>query len=164
MTKFYSQEEMERHRRRAVWSGAAAWGALALGWLACAALCFFVNTANAQRMLFWVIGVATVSGWVFILLRQMAHLPAHAQVSHMAGILADEAEKTEEYEGTLRLSPGAFQIPKSIAVRKVTLTNGEESVTLSIDAAYARLLPPDGSFLQVQTVRKYITGYEVLHG
>lgn len=163
MTKFYSQEEMERHRRRAAWSGAAAWGALTLGWLASAALCFFVNTANAQRMLFWVIGLATVSGWVFILLRQMVHSPAYAEASHTAGILADETEKTEEYEGTLRLSPGAFQIPKSIAVRRATLINGEESVTLSIDAAYARRLPPDGSFLRVQTVRKYITGYEVLH-
>lgn len=161
MTNFYSREEMERHRRRAAWSGAAAWGALALGWLACAALCFFVNTANARRMLFGVIGLATVSGWVFILLRQMVYLPAHAEASHMAGIITEEAA---EYEGVLRLSPGAFQIPRSIAVRRATLTNGEESVTLSIDAALARRLPPDGSLLRVQTVRKYITGYEVLHG
>lgn len=160
MTNFYSREEMERHRRRAAWSGAAAWGALALGWLACAVLCFFVNTANARRMLFGVIGLATVSGWVFILLRQMVYLPAHAEANHIAGIIAEEAA---EYEGVLRLSPGAFQIPRSIAVRRATLTNGEESVTLSIDAALARRLPPDGSLLRVQTVRKYITGYEVLH-
>ena len=160
MTNFYSREEMERHRRRAAWSGAAAWGALALGWLACAALCFFVNTANARRMLFGVIGLATVSGWVFILLRQMVYTPARAEASHMAGIIAEEAT---EYEGVLRLSPGAFQIPRSIAVRRATLTNGEESVTLSIDAALARRLPPDGSFVRVQTARKYITGYEVLH-
>ena len=160
MTNFYSREEMERHRRRAAWSGAAAWGALALGWLACAALCFFVNTANARRMLFGVIGLATVSGWVFILLRQMVYLPAHAEANHIAGIIAEE---TTEYEGVLRLSPGAFQIPRSIAVRRATLTNGEESVTLSIDAALARRLPPDGSLVRVQTVRKYITGYEVLH-
>ena len=160
MTNFYSKEEMERHRRRAVWSGAAAWSALALGWIACAALCFFVNTANARRMLFGVIGLATVSGWVFILLRQMVYLPAHAEANHIAGIIAEEAA---EYEGVLRLSPGAFQIPRSIAVRRATLTNGEESVTLSIDAALARRLPPDGSFVRVQTARKYITGYEVLH-
>ncbi len=160
MTNFYSKEEMERHRRRAVWSGAAAWSALALGWIACAALCFFVNTANARRMLFGVIGLATVSGWVFILLRQMVYTPARAEASHMAGIIAEEAT---EYEGVLRLSPGAFQIPRSIAVRRATLTNGEESVTLSIDAALARRLPPDGSFVRVQTARKYITGYEVLH-
>ena len=160
MTNFYSKEEMERHRRRAVWSGAAAWSALALGWIACAALCFFVNTANARRMLFGVIGLATVSGWVFILLRQMVYTPARAEARHMAGIIAEEAT---EYEGVLRLSPGAFQIPRSIAVRRATLTNGEESVTLSIDAALARRLPPDGSFVRVQTARKYITGYEVLH-
>ena len=160
MTNFYSKEEMERHRRRAAWSGAAAWGALALGWLTCAALCFFVNTANARRMLFGVIGLATVSGWVFILLRQMVYLPAHAEANHIAGIIAEE---TTEYEGVLRLSPGAFQIPRSIAVRRATLTNGEESVTLSIDAALARRLPPDGSLVRVQTVRQYITGYEVLY-
>ena len=161
MTNFYSKEEMERHHRRAAWSGAAAWAALALGWLACGVLCFFVNTANARRMLFGVIGLATVSGWVFILLRQMVYLPAHAEANHIAGIIAEE---TTEYEGVLRLSPGAFQIPKSILVRRATLTNGEESVTLSIDAALARRLPPEGSLLRVQTVRKYITGYEVLHG
>ena len=161
MTNFYSKEEMERHRRRAAWSGAAAWGALALGWLACGVLCFFVNTANAQRMLYGVIGLATVSGWVFILLRQMVYLPAHAEANHIAGIITEEST---DYEGVLRLSPGAFQIPKSILVRRATLTNDEESVTLSIDAAFARRLPPDGSFLRVQTVRKYITGYEVLHG
>ena len=160
MTNFYSKEEMERHRRRAAWSGAAAWGALALGWLACGVLCFFVNTANAGRMLFGVIGMATVSGWVFILLRQMVYLPAHAEANHIAGIITEEST---DYEGVLRLSPGAFQIPKSILVRRATLTNDEESVTLSIDAAFARRLPPDGSFLRVQTVRKYITGYEVLH-
>ena len=160
MTSFYSKEEMERHRRRAAWSGAAAWGALALGWLACGVLCFFVNTANAQRMLYGVIGLATVSGWVFILLRQMVYLPAHAEANHIAGIITEEST---DYEGVLRLSPGAFQIPKSILVRRATLTNDEESVTLSIDAAFARRLPPDGSFLRVQTVRKYITGYEVLH-
>ena len=160
MTNFYSKEEMERHHRRAAWSGAAAWAALALGWLACGVLCFFVNTANARRMLFGVIGLATVSGWVFILLRQMVYLPAHAEANHIAGIITEEST---DYEGVLRLSPGAFQIPKSILVRRATLTNGEESVTLSIDAALARRLPPDGSLVRVQTVRKYITGYEVLH-
>ena len=164
MTRFYSKEEMERYRRRAVWSGAAAWGALALGWLACAVLCFFVNTANARRMLIWMIGLSTVSGWAFILLRQLVYAPAHADASHMAGILADEAEKTEEFEGLLRLSPGAFQIPKSIAVRRATLTNSEESTSLTVDASLARRLPPDGSRVRVQTVRKYITGYEVFHG
>lgn len=160
MTNFYSREEMERHRRRAAWSGAAAWSALALGWLSCAVLCFFVNTANARRMLFWVIGLATVSGWAFILLRQMVYLPAHAEANHIAGIITEESA---EYEGVLRLSPGAFQIPRSIAVRRATLTNGEESVTLSIDAGLARRLPPNGSLVRVQTVRKYVTGYEVLH-
>ena len=160
MTSFYSKEEMERHRRRAAWSGAAAWGALALGWLACGVLCFFVNTANARRMLYGVIGLATVSGWVFILLLHIVYLPAHAEANFIAGI---KAEESTDYEGVLRLSPGAFQIPKSILVRRATLTNDEESVTLSIDAAFARRLPPDGSFLRVQTVRKYITGYEVLH-
>lgn len=163
MTSFYSREEMERHRRRAAWSGMAAWAVLALGWLACAVLCFFISTANARRMLYWLIGLATVSGWIFILLRQLVYVPARAESSHMAGILADEAEKTEEYEGVMRIFPGAFQIPRSIIVRRATLTNSEESVTLSLDAALARRLPPDGAFVRVQTVRKYITGCEVLH-
>ena len=159
MTFLYSREEMERQRFRAKWSGAAAWAFLALGWLACAVLCFFVNTGNAQRMLYWLIGLATVSGWIFILLRQMVYAPAHAEAHHMAGILKEEPDY---YEGVLRLSPGAFQIPRSIAVRKATLTNGEETLSLNVDASLARRLP-DGAFVRVQTARKYIVAFEVRH-
>lgn len=158
MTILYTTEELERQKRRAAWSGAAAWSVLALGWAACAALCFFVRTGNAQRMLFWMIGLATASGWFFILLRQMVYAPAHAEVNHMAGILKEE---TEAYEGVLRLSPSVFQIPRSIAVRKVTLTSGEEMVTLNIDANLTKRLPPDGTAVRVLTVRKYITAFEV---
>ncbi len=160
MVVFYTAEEMEKQKRRARWSGAAAWVCLGLGWLACAALCFFVRTGNAKRMLFLIIGLATLSGWAFILLRQLICVPAQAEAHHMAGILTGEAEA---YEGTLLLSPGAFQIPRSIAVRKVMLTQGEETVSLNIDARLAQRLPKDGSFVRVRTVRKYITGFEVLH-
>ena len=162
MTVLYTETELQKMKRRAAWSGAVSWGALALGWIACAVLCFFVRTANAKHMLFLVIGLATVSGWIFILLRQMVYAPAHAEVHHMAGILADEAEA--EYEGVLRLSPGAFQIPKSIAVRKVNIRQEEETVSLNIDARLARHLPPDGTPVRVITVRKYITAFEVRHG
>lgn len=160
MTVFYTAEEMEKQKRRAGWSGAAAWACLGLGWLACAALCFFVRTGNARQMLFLIIGLATLSGWVFILLRQLICVPAQAEVHHMAGILEGE---TEAYEGTLLLSPGAFQIPRSIAVRKVMLNQGEETVSLNVDARLAQRLPRNGSLVRVQTVRKYITGFEVLH-
>ena len=161
MTVLYSAEEMEKMQRRAKWSGAAAGAVLALGWLACAVLCFFVRTANAKRMLFLIVGLATVSGWLFILLRQMVYIPAHAEARHMAGILADETET--EYEGLLRLTPGAFQIPKSIAVRKVNIRQDEETVSLNIDASLARRLPSEGTHIRVLTVRKYITAFEVLH-
>ena len=161
MTVLYTAEEMERQKRRAKWSGAAAWTALALGWLACAVLCFFVRTGNAKDMLLLIIGLATVSGWVFILLRQMVYVPAHAEAHHMAGILADENK--EEFEGVLRLSPGGFQIPKSIIVKKAYIQQGEESVTLNVDASLARRLPPEGALVRVETVRKYITAFEVRH-
>ena len=162
MTVLYTEAEMLKMKRRADWSGAVSWGALAAGWLACAALCFFVRTGNAKRMLFLVIALSTVSGWVFILLRQMVYAPAHGEARHMAGILADETEA--EYEGVLRLSPGAFQIPKSIAVRKVSIQQDEDNISLNIDARLARRLPPDGTSVRVMTVRKYITAFEVRHG
>ncbi len=151
---------MEKQKRRAAWSGAAAWSVLALGWAACAALCFFVRTANARRMLFVIIGLATVSGWIFILLRQMVYLPAQAEQRHMASILSETAE---EHAGTLRLSPGAFQIPKGIAVRKASLSEDGRTITLNIDARLNKRLPPDGTAVRVLTVRKYITAFEVLH-
>ena len=78
------------------------------------------------------------------------------------GILADETEV--EYEGVLRLSHGTFQIPKSIAVRKVNIRQEEETVSLNIDARLARRLPLDGTSVRVMTVRKYITAFEVRHG
>ena len=80
----------------------------------------------------------------------------------MAGILADAAEK--EYEGELRVAPGAFRIPRSITVRKASVRQGEETVSLSIDASLARCLPPDGTWVRVKAVRKYITAFEVRHG
>lgn len=162
MTVLYTEAEMQKMKRRAAWSGAVSWGALALGWIACAALCFFVRTANAKQMLFLVIGLATVSGWVFILLRQMVCAPSHAEARHMAGILRDATEV--EYEGFLRLSPGAFRIPKSISIRKLSIRQDEENISLNIDARLACRLPPDGTSVRVMTVRKYVTAFEVRNG
>ena len=85
MTVLYTETELQKMKRRGAWSGAVSWGSLALGWIACAVLCFFVRTANAKQMLFLVIGLATVSGWIFILLRQMVYAPAHAEACHMGG-------------------------------------------------------------------------------
>ena len=160
MTVLYAEEEMEKTKRRAVWSGAVSWGVLVLGWIACAVLCFFVNTANAKQMLLWVIALATVSGWIFILLRYMTYLPSLAEARHISGILKGTPETRT---GILRLTPESFKIPKGITVRRVELLNGLDKVTLNVDAKMAGRLPQTGAHVCVLTVRKYITAFEVLH-
>ena len=151
---------MKSQRFRARWSGAVSWGVLALGWLASAALCFFVRTANAKQMLFLIIGLATVSGWIFILLRSLVYLPAAAELRHITSMLN---EKPEMYTGMLRLVPGAFKIPHGITVRRVELLTGSDVLNLSIDAKRVDCLPQYVVTSRVLTVRKFITAIEVLH-
>lgn len=160
MIVLYTPEEMKKQRFRARWSGAVSWGALALGWIACAVLCFFVRTANAKQMLFLIIALATVSGWVFILLRQMVYLPALAELRHISSMLNDTPEM---YEGILRPVPGAFKIPHGITVRRVELLSGADTVMLNIDAKRAGCLPAFVTTSRVLAVRKFITAIEVLH-
>ena len=73
-------------------------------------------------------------------------------------------EEEEEWEGTLSLSPAAFQIPKGILARKVTLSveGEEEPRKLNIDDRLVKKLPTDGTRVRVRAVRKFITGIEVL--
>ena len=70
----------------------------------------------------------------------------------------------ESRTGTLTLSDRTFRIPKSIVVRKASLQTQEETVTLNLDNARAGFLPSGLLEAEVQTVRKYITGFRPLSG
>ena len=159
MIVLYSQPEAQRQGKRAKRSLWTAGAALAAALILCTALCFRVNTANAERMLYTVILLFTCAGWIAILLLRLVYFPSAAVSRHMKSILGGEEE---ELEGNLTLTRDAFQIPKGILVRKAMLTQEDETRTLNLDARYVQQLPPPGTRVRVRIVRKFITAIEVL--
>ncbi len=161
MIFFYSHADALRMNRRAKISLYTSFALLLSALIACVILCTQVNTGNAERMLYLVIGLFTVAGWIAILLLRLIYFPSAAVCRHMKSILAGEEE---EMEGRLSLSSTAFQIPKGILARKVSLAveGEEETRKLNIDDRLMKKLPPDGTRVRVRTVRKFITAIEVL--
>lgn len=161
MIFFYSQADILRVDRRAKISLYLSFALLALAMLACIVLCMQVNTGNAEQMLYTVIGLFTLAGWIAILLLRLIYFPSTAVCRHMKSIFGGEEE---ELEGRLSLSPAAFQIPKGILARKISLAveGEEEPRKLNIDDRLVKKLPSDGTRVRVRTVRKFITAIEVL--
>ena len=157
----YTQEEAAAVRARAkrlkTWMMILALTGLAV----CVTLCCLVNTANETAVRIAVTAVSAVFGWAVILVWALGYAPARADYTHMEGVLGGERET---FAGKLSLEEGAWHIPKSIWIRKVNLTDAEGNVQrLSVLAAKAGALPPEGTEVRVETVRKYILTAEVLH-
>lgn len=159
MIVFYSQADTLRMGRRAKISLFLSCALIVSALIVCIALCMRVNTGNAERMLYTVIGLFTLAGWIAILLFRLVYLPSAAGYRHMKSILCGEET---EMEGTLTLTPAAFQIPKGILARKVKLTGEDESCTLNLDSRNVKKLPPEGTRVRVRVVRKFIMAIEEL--
>ena len=161
MIFFYSRADVLRVDRRAKISLYFSLALLLSSLIACIVLCTQVNTGNAESMLYTVIGLFTLAGWITILLLRLVYFPSAAVCRHMKSILDGEEE---EWAGRLSLSSAAFQIPKGILARKVFLAveGEEEPRKLNIDDRLVKKLPADGTRVRVRTVRKFITAIEVL--
>ena len=159
MQALYSQEEANRMGKRARTSLRFVCGLMLCALAVCVFLCTRVRTGNAEGLLIAVIALFTGAGWIGILVLSLLYRPSLAKYRHMTHILSDPME---EAEGTIALLPGAFQIPKSILIRKVSLTAGEDRITLNLDARLAGRLPKNGTRVRVRTAKKYITAIEVL--
>jgi len=122
-------------------------------------LCLLVNTANAARMLRLALIGMVLLGWLCIAVRVCLLSPARAKRSHLEGLLSQAPSLRE---GRFFLTADSFQIPKSVLVRRVRLEGAEETVSLNLDEAWTSRAPENGSLVRVQTVRKFITGIEVL--
>ncbi len=134
----------------------------AAGLAVCAALCFFVDTANAGALQIAAIAVSTLTGRAVILLWTVWYTPAKAKCEHMEGVLS--AAHRDGYAGVLTLEDGCWHIPKSIWIRKAALTGPDgETESLSVLADKAGALPPDGTAVRVQAVRRYILAWEAQH-
>lgn len=158
MTPLYTPDRARRYRVRAQGGLIAACLLVFAAWTACAVLCAQVRTANAAALFRRVLLLSVLSGWIAIVLWRLVYRPARAEERHMDSISNDPAE---EFQGVLTLYPEEFQIPKGIRVRKARLDTAEGPVSLRLDAALSRRLPA-GARVRVQTVRQYITAYEVL--
>lgn len=122
-------------------------------------LCLLTNTANAARMLRAALVSTVLLGWAGIAVYVCLLSPARAKLSHLEGLLG---QAPALQEGRFFLTADSFQIPKSVRIRKVRLECGGESNILNLDEAWVSRAPADGTIVRVQTVRKFITGVEVL--
>ncbi len=159
MTMLYSHEAAAAWKKKAEQRGCLILVLALAALFVCILLCTKVNTLNVTRMLYTVMIISTLAGWAVMFLWVYAYRPARARSAHMKGILAGEQEM---YEGTLRRTGESFAIPGSVVVKKVELRKGEQVTLLHADSALIKLLPPDGTNVQLVTVRKFITGYEVI--
>jgi len=122
-------------------------------------LCAITRTDNAAVTLriamisMILLGWACISVWVCLL------SPACRKLTHLEG-LASQAPETRE--GRFFLTAESFQIPKSVQARRARLETEEETFPLNLDEAWTPRAPENGSLVRVQTVRKFITGVEVL--
>lgn len=159
MKKLYSMEAAKGWLKKARQRKYIMLGVGILSLAVCIFLCTQVTFFNQDRLLWPVVVVSVLGGWGVIVLYSYAYAPARARAEHMKGIMAGEEEV---FSGVLQRTGESFSIPKSVTVKKIRLQMGEESVLLHAESAAARQLPADGTRVQVSTVRKFITGYEVL--
>ncbi|MBR3763923.1 MAG: hypothetical protein IKK57_05145 [Clostridia bacterium] len=159
MKHLYTAGEAQRWRRRASLVLFVSLGAVAAALTTDIVLCTRVSTGNAQQLLLWVIALFTLAGWAAILLLWFVYVPAKAQAEHIGGMLAEEPQLLE---GVLTIHRESFHIPRSVTVRKATLVTVEGEKSLHISAALARQLPAGGGKLRLMTVRRFITGFEVI--
>ncbi len=123
-------------------------------------LCLLVRTGNARIMLYIAWGFVILIGWALIAWWMFALEPARAEERHRTGLKA--AGEPSVYEGVFTLREGSFRIPKSVRIYKVSLDTGKETLSLNLAESLREKAPVDGSRVRVQTLRKFITGIEVL--
>lgn len=160
MKELYSAQQGQRWQRKVRGLKIGLWLTGALGLAACILLCSLVRTGNASLLFGLVSGISTLCGWAVMLTLYYGYFPARAQAEHFRGILEGEGQQAQ---GVWKMEKQRWRIPHSVAFYKVTLTEGEESHSLQINAALAGDLPRPGDYVQVKTVRKFITAYEVQH-
>lgn len=159
MIRLYTPEAARQWKRRACVTLALALGLVALALVANIVMCTRVDTGNAAALQTACIALFTLAGWACILLLYFAYAPAKAQAVHMAGMFS---APSETHEGVLTIHRESFHIPHSVTVRKATLETAEGTLSLSVSAGLVHKLPKNGARVRVTTVRKYITGYEVI--
>ena len=155
MERFLNDEAVQRSKAR-VRSAARLF--TCLGGLALALfilLCLLTRTGNARLMLAIAMAAMIAAGWGMICLWLFLMEPARAEAQHLASLA--KAEK-QIREGRFFLTGDRFRIPKSVRVQKARLETADGTLSLNVSEKLAEQMPPDGSLVQVETARKFITG------
>ena len=109
--------------------------------------------------IYWIIGVAVVTGWIIIYFNVFRRGVISREAQHAENMLTGERE---ELEGTLKLSDEVLRIKKSITIRKAELYNADGRHRLNVHVDRAALLP-EGK-VRVWTVSNYIAAFEAPEG
>ena len=158
MIEFYTPDSLILWKKRAKRLQAFLIVLMTLSLLAAIVMCFFVSSKTAGRLLSAIIIEFTLSGWIAILVLNLHYLPAHREYRHILHIIHEDKISSE---GEISVSPMEFPIPKSISIRKVTLKDGEDTQTFSVNSRFVNLLPKSGR-VRIQHAKGYITGIEVI--
>jgi len=158
MTQLYTEKRLLLLKKRAGILKAFLITLMTLALTAAIVMCFFVSSKTAGSLLSAIIIEFTLSGWISILVLNLHYLPAHREYRHILHIIHEEKISSE---GEISVSPMEFPIPKSISIRKVTLKDGEDTQTFSVNSRFVNLLPKSGR-VRVQSAKGYITGIEVV--
>ena len=153
--ELYSREVFERQEKQnRIWKTVLI-AIAAAAVIAEIILFVLTNTKNQQVTIYWIIGVAVVTGWIIIYFNVFRRGVISREAQHAENMLTGERE---ELEGTLKLSDEVLRIKKSITIRKAELYNADGRHRLNVHVDRAALLP-EGK-VRVWTVSNYIAAFE----
>ena len=157
--ELYSREVFERQKKQnRIWKTVLI-AIAAAAVIAEIILFVLTNTKNQQVTIYWIIGVAVVTGWIIIYFNVFRRGVISREAQHAENMLTGERE---ELEGTLKLSDEVLRIKKSITIRKAELYNADGRHRLNVHVDRAALLP-EGK-VRVWTVSNYIAAFEAPEG
>ena len=157
--ELYSRDILERQKKQN-----RIWKIILIALAAAAVIAEIVlfaltNTKNQQVMIYWIIGVAVVAGWIIIYFNVFRRGKLKVETQHAENMLTGERE---ELEGTLKLTDEVLRIKKSITLRKAELYNADGRHKLNIHVDKAALVP-EGK-VRVWTVSNYVAAFEAPEG
>ncbi len=155
---FYFHTEIA-HRQKRIRCWRAVLCTVAVAALAgCIVCCCLSTTATAAKMEQTAVLISNMAGW-FVIYGLTAQLqPLRYALQHESNVLHTDWETVT---GRITVEKERLQIPKSIAIYKVSVDTGEEVRRLNVRADKAALLSGyDGRALALQTAYGYITAFE----
>ena len=156
MTELYTKEYIASRRRGLTKARLFALLSALIILCACVICCQFVTTRSAFTLYIVVVSLSVVWGWAFLLymypkIRLMKAEDAHSRKTIVS-------EETAYYEGEISVDKAVTQIPGSIRVRDVKLTQDSGSVRLLLKDGFSL---PEGARVKLRCAGKYVTAYEV---